>query len=444
MKRAVLVALLAACADPIAPSKPSEPPATCSAGTLTLVGTSSLTGRGMRGQIAVVGTHAYIGSRTDGSRGSNNGVLIVDVGDTTRPRVVGLIGRPTQALGGVAATELRAHPAWEVLFVLGTDCPVRRSCASIQEESYRINAYDIADREHPVLLSDYAFEDELAIPHEFYLWLDPNDRDRALLWVATPYGPPGVQVIEARRSAGRVSLERIAVHHPPLGGSLAYVHSLAVSPDGRRAHVAGYYGGYVLLDTSSVAEGVANPGMREIARWQPSQRGPLHSVVEDPTRSILVLPYELFDSELCAGFIDFLDLGREEEPRALSRFQLGASSGCRPQLMEREIIDTPHNVTVARDRVFATWYGQGLVVISTTDPTRPTLLAQFRPALLESVEIEDPRYGGSKVLMTSHPVIADGLIYVVDTRNGLFILKYDECRVDVLAGMDAQGNVGPR
>ena len=46
--------------------------------------------------------------------------------------------------------------------------------------------------------------------------------------------------------------------------------------------------------------------------------------------------------------------------------------------------------------------------------------------------LEDPRLSSDpdtgrneKVVMWSYPIIQDGLIYVVDLRNGLYVLKYD-------------------
>jgi hypothetical protein len=48
-----------------------------------------------------------------------------------------------------------------------------------------------------------------------------------------------------------------------------------------------------------------------------------------------------------------------------------------------------------------------------------------------AVQLEDPRLSadpdsgrGEKVVMWSYPIIKDGLIYVVDLRNGLCILDY--------------------
>src|SRR5713101_1823649 len=74
-----------------------------------LVGHNSLFDRGMNAAITVFGHYLYVGNRTDGSstcgvgdpRGPGNncphphpGVLIVDVKNTKKPRIVGEIGPP--------------------------------------------------------------------------------------------------------------------------------------------------------------------------------------------------------------------------------------------------------------------------------------------------------------------------------------------------------------
>ncbi len=60
---------------------------------------------------------------------------------------------------------------------------------------------------------------------------------------------------------------------------------------------------------------------------------------------------------------------------------------------------------------------------------------------------EDPALslGSDKVVMWSYPVIADGLIYVVDLRNGLYILRYTgphAAEVDAIAFLEGNSNVG--
>lgn len=85
---------------------------------------------------------------------------------------------------------------------------------------------------------------------------------------------------------------------------------------------------------------------------------------------------------------------------------------------------TAHNATVTHDLALVTWYAGGLQAIDISDPTAPSQLAELRPDPLASVTTEDPGLGGNHVEMWSYPVIADGLIYVVDVRNGLYVLRY--------------------
>jgi hypothetical protein len=60
---------------------------------------------------------------------------------------------------------------------------------------------------------------------------------------------------------------------------------------------------------------------------------------------------------------------------------------------------------------------------------------------------EDPALsmGDNKVVMWSFPIIDDGLIYVVDVRNGLYILDYTGPRADELARvsfLEGNSNLG--
>ena len=63
------------------------------------------------------------------------------------------------------------------------------------------------------------------------------------------------------------------------------------------------------------------------------------------------------------------------------------------------------------------------------------------------VQTEDPALsqGRDKVVMWSFPVIKDGLIYVVDLRNGLYILRYHgpyEREVGRVGFLDGNSNSG--
>lgn len=61
--------------------------------------------------------------------------------------------------------------------------------------------------------------------------------------------------------------------------------------------------------------------------------------------------------------------------------------------------------------------------------------------------IEDPALsrGPNKVVMWSYPIIKDGLIYVVDVRNGLYVLRYTDPHTDEVAGLtflEGNSNLG--
>jgi hypothetical protein len=66
--------------------------------------------------------------------------------------------------------------------------------------------------------------------------------------------------------------------------------------------------------------------------------------------------------------------------------------------------------------------------------------------------LEDPRLSSDpdtgrheKVVMWSYPIIKDGLIYVIDLRNGLYVLKYDgpfQKEVDRITFLEGNSNQG--
>ena len=59
-----------------------------------------------------------------------------------------------------------------------------------------------------------------------------------------------------------------------------------------------------------------------------------------------------------------------------------------------------------------------------SDAAHPFQLAELRPEPLAHVDVEDPGLGGNPIEMWSYPVVDHGLIYVVDVRNGLYVLRY--------------------
>jgi hypothetical protein len=63
------------------------------------------------------------------------------------------------------------------------------------------------------------------------------------------------------------------------------------------------------------------------------------------------------------------------------------------------------------------------------------------------VQTEDPvlSSGLDKVVMWSYPILKDGLIYVVDVRNGLYVLQYHgpfEQEVTAIRFLEGNSNLG--
>ncbi|MEA2272290.1 MAG: hypothetical protein QOI98_998, partial [Solirubrobacteraceae bacterium] len=97
-----------------------------------------------------------------------------------------------------------------------------------------------------------------------------------------------------------------------------------------------------------------------------------------------------------------------------------------------------------------TWHSAGLQAIDISDPEHPTGAAEFIPDPLPLVDTEDPALssGRDKVVMWSFPIVQNGLIYAIDIRNGLYILRYhgpheDEvAHVGFLDGNSNSGDIG--
>jgi hypothetical protein len=95
---------------------------------------------------------------------------------------------------------------------------------------------------------------------------------------------------------------------------------------------------------------------------------------------------------------------------------------------------TMHNQTLTRRFVITSWYGAGLRVIDIGNRTHPKEVGFFVPKPLSSIssvpDTTAPVYGETAspsddwwVATWSYPIVRHNLIYVVDMRNGLYVLK---------------------
>lgn len=437
-------------------------------GEIKLVGSNALMNRGMNSALALHGDYAYVGSRTDGLH-PNAGVMIVDVSDPTTPTVTGQIGMPNEANEGETSRELRVWEDEEILIVLNlrSNCSaIIHNCSPTQlqgSDNYRF--YDISGDKAaaPELLAEY---EPSANPHEFFLWQDPKDPKRALLYQSTPGGGGTHLLVADISNVRKGEVEEIAewaIVIPEAGDNRH--HSLSVSPDGNRLYMSYLQGGFFIADSSQVAKNKPKPGFRLLTPVgnQPKWAGPgAHSSVKLPGRDYALVTDEVYgeipgltSGHGCPwGWTRIIDIKNVAKPKVVSEYKLAQNDPayCESQTDNHPVRHTfsswaAHNPTLTKNLAFITWHSGGLQAISLADPKKPYQVAEFSPTPLPAVVTEDPvlSSGVDKVVMWSYPIIKDGLIYVTDVRNGLFILEYTgpfESEVDKIDFLEGNSNLG--
>lgn len=429
-------------------------------GWFEVVGHEPLLARGMNAAPAVHGNYVYVGSRTDGSH-PNAGVLVVDVSDPSTPRVVHQIGPPLEGNLGESSRELRVWSTQNLLLVLTFACTGWLHACQETSPSPRISFYDIAGElaARPRHLVTYY---PIRTPHEFYLWEDPVRPGRALLYMSTPsLVNDNLLVADISNARGGQVRQLLSwdPRIPPDPGADSRLHSLSVSVDGRRGYLAYLGSGFLVIDTSALADN-QTPQITTITdipsrpRWgNPGA----HSAVKLFGQNFALITDEVYGSYLpgqgCPwGWVRLIDIADPVRPTIASELRIWPYNyatycpGAPPIRLQFSSFSS-HNPTLTRDLALVTWHSAGLVAFSLTHPRIPRLVAQFVPEPLPAVQTEDPALssGIDKVVLWSYPIIKDGLIYVVDIRNGLYILRYHGPHEDQIARirfLEGNSNLG--
>jgi hypothetical protein len=367
--------------------------------------------------------------------------LIVDVSDPSRPTVVGELGMPEEALPGMSSRELRVVD--DLLVILNMQCSVElHACGPAPAEGENLKLFDISDRRVPRLVANYAVTGPgLAkpSPHEFFLSRPPGQAPQILL--AAP-GVPSFEVIEVRPDAlaSIVKWDPYAQGGIVRGGMDNLLHSVSASADGRTAWMSHQTSGLFAVDLSALPEVAMITPPANALKF--GVMGP-HSAVVVPGRPYLVLTEEVYAPPFgpgCPwGHVRLADISDPSRPTLAGEFKLPENVPC--AATPPALVFTSHNATATKNLALVTWYAGGLQAIDISDPTAPFSLAELRPEPLVAVAVEDPGLGAEPVEMWSYPVIQDGLIYVIDSRNGLYILRYHgRWGEEIAATRFAEGN----
>jgi hypothetical protein len=450
----------------------------------TLVGANPLFARGMNAALAVYDHYVYVGNRTDGSsrcgvgdpRGTENidscphphpGIQIVDIVDPASPTVVGEFGEEfvTDTNQGQTSRELRVWPQQRLLMVMYFRCSTVIHACPPSPDTWRIRFFDLTDPLHPALVSTYVPSRK---PHEMYLWLDPKNPARALLWLSTPTtsanpATANLVITDISRAREGVFTELAKGNwnqlFPGASNPANYdfdlsLHSMTPSVDGTRTYLAYLRGGFGVLDTSKVANNQIPAGTVEslnddllttvpfptwgtgphCAGHTPAGCAESHSAVPLPGRPFAITIDEVYGTFTVPsfgwpwGWVRTWNIAQPRQPRLLGEYKiLQNTTAYTPAPGENEFTSySSHNPTPTQNLVLDSWHSGGLQAIDVADPGLPAQTGWFSPTPLPAVANEDPALsrGPNKVVMWSFPIIKDGLIYVVDIRNGLLVLRY--------------------
>ena len=202
------------------------------------------------------------------------------------------IGPPHASQPGITTRELRVWPKKKLLMVMTIRCSsVIHDCVAPDPNDPRpadvqfpfdIKFFSLEDPVRPRFIHSYvptSKAGEQVKPHEMFLWIDPKNANRALLWLSIPSSStdptrPQMMIVDIRRVPDRGSVTELAEgnwnNQFEAGGAPAAfdndlgVHSMTPTADGRLTHLSYLRGEYLALDTSSVVDR-ERPGVVEIS-----------------------------------------------------------------------------------------------------------------------------------------------------------------------------------
>ncbi len=446
-------------------------------GSFELLGTNPLRtpdmpmgteGRGMNAAIAVHKQYVYIGSRTDGKSNNSNhaGIFIIDAKNPANPTIAGEMSLPNEGLPGESSRELRVWRSHNVLIVIHTNCGGNGAHQCGVSSRSTMKFYDISGDKgaNPELLFANTLD-----THEFYIWEDPKNPNRALMFASS--AGSRFQIYDISPVLNRQAPVQLFNGNHGFGNSSGSgIHSFTVSNDGKRLYLALLTRGFGVGDVSDFTDDDPATNTYRLVTPQANRvqwAGPgAHSAVKLWNKDWAYVSDEVYGTITAAGhgcpwgWARFVDIADPTRPVVRSEFRLPEN-----QPLSCELFNPPrtsysaHNPTLTPSIAFSTWHSGGFQAIDITNPAAPTHLAEFKPAPLQTVQLEDPRLSSdcvdpvagplcrpdNKVVMWSYPIIQDGLIYTVDLRNGLYILKYKgpyQAEVDNISFLEGNSNQG--
>ncbi len=408
---------------------------------LELVGHSDLNQRAPNASVWAHRTFAYVG--TTGARGATgvaacggHGVTIVDLADPTRPTAVGTLAERS----GTSAEDVQ---------VLAADGPAFRGdllATGLQPCSGSgvggLSLWDVTSPREPVELSFFDVGAGLSGVHELTMF---RREGRTIGLLAVPFSESmngdalgDLRIVDLSDPRAPRQLAHwgagVALGLDARSGlgrdSRMYAHSVRASIDGKLAYVAYWDAGVIILDISDLR----NPRYLGRTTFGSDDEGNAHSAVTARGGRVLIQADEavplradgVADGALSTtgpssqwGYLRFWDVTNPAMPIQVGTFATARARGSRAVGADAGWY-TVHQVAVLGDRLYASWYSDGVRVLDISDPTRPRETGFFIPGIpapgVEGAEREDrPFVWGIYA--------REDLILASDHQSGLYVLR---------------------
>ncbi len=401
-----------------------------------LVGANPLFARGMNAALTLYDHYAYVGNRSDGSstcgfgdpRGyltqncphPHPGIPITDIADPANPTVVGELGLPYAGKVGITTRELRVWPQKKLLMVMTFRCSSAIHACPPGNDTifpFDIKFFDLSDPVHPTFISSYVPTSAAGTkvkPHEMYLWIDPKDSGRALLWLSTPSASvnsarPNLMIVDITDVPSGGSVRKVAEGNwnqffPGAADPATYdfdlsLHSMTPSANGARTYLAYLRGGFGILDTSRVANDEVPAGTVDnlnddlltptpFPTWGTGPHcvghtaagcAESHSAVPLPGRPFALTIDEVYGTLAAPsfgwpwGWARLWNVAQPRRPHILGEYKiLQNTTAYTPAPGENEFTSySSHNPTPTRNLIFDSWHSGGEQAIDVSDPGQP-------------------------------------------------------------------------
>jgi hypothetical protein len=357
---------------------------------------------------------AYLGSWGSAGQCPSLGVRIVDIHDPSAPTPLSVAASYAGTTAEHLAAVRYATPAFSgnVLFV-----GIQR-CAAGGGGQSGLAIWDVTDPTNPIELGFLSVGRGGRGVHEFtvrqrgehwYAYLAvPNSEisdgrgDLRIVDVTDPRQPDEVANWAARRDAG-LAIGTGAQCAPACRGAVAqaFLHSVALSPNGRTAYLSYWDQGVIVLDVSEPATPV----------WLGQFSEPL--AAEGNTHSVALAhggKLALVADETAAppwGRLRLVDVQDPSNPIQVGVFDTAESAAGTPGGTYDYTIHNPLADDRNPNRAYLAWYADGVRLLDVSDASRPVEVGSWLPP-------RDPDVWNVAFL--------GDLLLVGDINNGLFIL----------------------